>query len=64
MSITNIIVIIFLFIGTISLAIGIWKNRSSNFDSGSFITEIFLVIFGITLVMIALAIKFISSLIG
>lgn len=64
MSITNIIVILFLLIGTTGLGVGIWKNRSSNFDDGSFISEIFLIIFGITLIAIALAIKFISSLIG
>jgi hypothetical protein len=61
MSTPNIIILVMLIAGGISLYFGLCAGKTASFEGGGFIGEIGLILIGIGLITIALAWKFIAS---
>ena len=64
MSVGNLAVLIALLLGLALFLAGLLRDKSSNFDDGSFIVQIILMVAGGALVALALLAKFIASLFG
>lgn len=64
MSTFNICILIALLLGICAMSGGFISNKSSNFDNGSFLLQMLLIVGGGVLVVLSLLIKLIDSLVG